>query len=190
MTVPVALTGNVPSLDPGYRFCPKCGGRLARKALTLKDPPRLVCSECRFIFFIDPKIAAGAIFSLKGQIILGRRAIEPGHGKWVFPGGFVDRGETVEEAARRETMEEMNVEVRISRLLNVYSYSGQPTVVIVFSAKVVGGELRASDEILEVRGFAPGQIPWKELAFTSTRDALRDYIRRHHGSAARRWNHT
>jgi mutator protein MutT len=142
------------------------------------EPDRLVCQECDFIFFLDPKVAAGTIFTLQGKIILGRRAIEPAYGKWVFPGGFVDRGETIEAAAMREALEEMNVEVELSELINVYSYPDMPVVVLVFAAQVVGGELRAADECLEVRGYQPDQIPWEELAFPSTRDALREYIER------------
>ena len=96
----------------------------------------------------------------------------------MFPGGFVDRGETIEAAALRETREEMNVEVELAELINAYSYDNTPVVVLVFAAEVVGGEPMAADECLEVQGYEPAKIPWDELAFTSTRDALRDYIRR------------
>jgi ADP-ribose pyrophosphatase YjhB (NUDIX family) len=167
-----------PSSGEEYRFCPRCGGRLTLKLLKAGDPERLVCSNCEFVFFLDPKVAAGTIFTVDGKIILGRRAIEPSYGKWVFPGGFVDRGETIEAAALRETREEMNVEVELAGLLNVYSYPSTPVIVLVFAAEVIGGKLMAADECLEVRGYEPGQIPWEELAFTSTRDAIRDYIRR------------
>jgi mutator protein MutT len=146
--------------------------------LKAHDPERLVCSQCDFVFFLDPKLAACAIFHVDGRILLGRRAIEPGYGKWVFPGGFVDRGETVEAAAIRETREEMSVEIEVADILNVYSYASRPVVIVVFAAEIVAGEPRAADECLEVRAFAPQEIPWGELAFTSTRDALRDYVRR------------
>jgi mutator protein MutT len=161
-----------------YKFCPRCGGQLESRLLKVGEPERLVCSKCEFVFFLDPKVAAGTIFTLDGKIILARRAIEPSYGKWVFPGGFVDRGETIEAAALRETREEMNVEVRLSELLNVYSYANSPVVVLVFAAEVIGGKLMAADECLEVRGYEPERIPWEELAFTSTRDAIRDYIGR------------
>lgn len=160
-----------------YEFCPKCGGALRLRPLKEGERERLVCSVCDFIFFLDPKVAAGTIFKLDGRIILARRAIEPGYGKWVFPGGFVERGETVEAAAVREAREEMNVEVKLLELLNVYSYPAVPIVVIVFSAEMTGGRLQAADESLEVRGFVPEDIPWSELAFSSIHDALRDYVR-------------
>lgn len=164
---------------PDYKFCPRCGGGLGLKRLKASDPQRLVCASCEFVFFLDPKLAACSIFRVDGKIVLGRRAIEPAAGRWVFPGGFVDRGETVEEAAIREAREEMNVEVRLVELLNVYSYAQRPVVIIVYAAEVVGGELRAADECLEVRGFTPEEIPWNELAFASTRDALREYVCRY-----------
>jgi len=160
-----------------YEFCPKCGGALRLRPLKKGEPERLVCSVCSFIFFLDPKVAAGSIFKLDGRIILARRAIDPGYGKWVFPGGFVERGETVEAAAVREAREEMNVDVRLLQLLNVYSYPAVPIIVIVFSAEFAGGRLQAADESLEVRGFVPEEIPWSELAFSSIHDALRDYVR-------------
>ncbi|MER3422470.1 MAG: hypothetical protein C4293_03805 [Nitrospiraceae bacterium] len=105
-----------------YAFCPRCGGTLGRRLLKPSEPERLVCDACGFVFFIDPKVAVGTIVSLDGRILLVKRAIEPAYGNWMFPGGFVDRGEQLEEAAMRETREESSVEVRITRLLNIYSY--------------------------------------------------------------------
>ena len=162
--------------SPGFCFCPQCGGRLARQRLKPTEPERLVCDSCSFIFYEDPKVAACTISTLDDKIILLKRGIEPSYGKWVFPGGFLDRGEQVEAAAIRETWEEVNLKVEIRQLLNVYSYPGYPVVVIVYVAKVVGGQLQAMDEALEVRTFAPTEIPWEELAFASTRDALSDYL--------------
>jgi ADP-ribose pyrophosphatase YjhB (NUDIX family) len=174
------------SLEDEYRFCPKCGGELDLKRLKENDPERLVCRRCEFVLFLNPKIAAGTIFHLDGNVVLLKRAIEPGYGKWVFPGGFVDRGETVIEAAIRETREEANVEVRVRDLIDVYSYPGSPVVVVVYAAEIVSGEPSACDESLELEAFEPSQIPWDELAFSSTRDAVRAYLDRFHGTKARR----
>ena len=162
--------------EPRFRFCPHCGGQLVRKRLKNTEPERRVCSACAFIFYEDPKIAACTIPVVDNKVVLLKRAIEPSYGKWVFPGGFMDRGECVEEAAIRETWEEANLRVEIERLLNVYSYPGQPTVVIVYLVNVVGGQLKAMDETLEVATFAPAEIPWAELAFESTTAALREYL--------------
>lgn len=161
-----------------FRFCPRCGGSLELKLVKPKEPERLVCEGCDYIFFLNPKVAAGTVFELDGKLVLLRRAIEPGYGKWVFPGGFVDRGETVVEAAIRETREEASVDVEVRELLGVFSYTGAPVVVIVYAADIVSGTLAAADETLELRGFEHHEIPWKELAFPSTRDALKGYLRR------------
>ncbi|HVR71736.1 MAG TPA: NUDIX hydrolase [Vicinamibacteria bacterium] len=161
-----------------YRFCALCAGTLESRLVKEGEPPRLVCARCGFVFYLDPKVAACAICMVDGGIVLLRRAIEPSLGKWVFPGGFVDRGETVSGAAVRETLEEVNLRVSPTGILDAYSYPGSQVVVIVYAAEVVGGELQACDECLEVRAFPPEEIPWDDLAFESTRAALRDYLRR------------
>jgi 8-oxo-dGTP diphosphatase len=167
----------VPTTEPPYRHCPQCGGVLEQRRLKAGDPPRLVCTGCAFIFYLDPKVAVGTIVrSADDRIVLVRRAIEPGYGLWVFPGGYVDRGETVTAAALRETREEAGLEVRLDGLVNIYSYPGRPIIVIVYTASILGGELRIDEESLEARLFAAADIPWSELAFLSTRDALRDFL--------------
>jgi ADP-ribose pyrophosphatase YjhB (NUDIX family) len=163
-----------------FRFCPQCGSALTARQIKANEAERLACPACDFVLFVDPKIAAGCIVELDGGIVLLRRAIEPGYGKWVFPGGYVDRGERVEDAAARETREESNLEVRITALLDVYSYAGRPVVVVVYTAECIGGCFAAADEALEARLFPPDSIPWNDLAFPSTFDALRDYVVRVH----------
>lgn len=161
---------------PEFRFCPRCGGQLERKRFKATEPERRVCSTCAFIFYEDPKIAACTIPVIDNKVVLLKRSIGPCYGKWVFPGGFMDRGELVEEAAIRETWEEVNLKVEIERLLNVYSYPGQLTVIIVYLVNVVGGQLKAKDEALEAATFSPEEIPWDDLAFESTGDALKEYL--------------
>ena len=163
-----------------FSFCPKCGAGLERRRFKHFEPERLVCAACEFVLFLDPKVAAGCIVERPDGIVLLRRSIEPGYGKWVFPGGYVDRGETVEEAAERETMEESRLQVQVASLVGVYSYVGRPIVVIVYTGVVTGGQLEAADEALEAATFAPADVPWDDLAFTSTFDALADYAARVH----------
>jgi len=165
---------------PEYAYCPRCAAALARRALRTGEPERLVCPACDFVFYLDPKLAAGCIFELDGGIVLLRRAIAPAIGKWVFPGGYVDRGEAVSAAAAREVREEVCLHVAPTALLGVYSYPGRPIVVVVYIATVVEGKLACGDEALEVRTFAPAALPWDNLAFTSTFDALADYVERVH----------
>lgn len=166
-----------PHDEHSYSFCPRCGGDLEPRTLKSTEPDRLVCRRCGFVFYQDPKVAVGTIIRTDaGQIVLVRRAIQPGYGKWVFPGGFVDRGEEVLSAAVREAREEAGLEIRIERLLNVYSYTGVTPVIIVYVATVIGGTMACDEECLEVRLFEPGEIPWDELAFRSTAEALREFL--------------
>lgn len=139
-----------------------------------KDRP--TCPACGFVAYPDPKVAAGTIPVQGGRLLLVQRAIEPARGKWTFPGGYMDRGETVEGAAIRETCEETGLAVTLAGLLGVYSYPTSPVVVIVYAARVAGGALQVSDECLDARFFAAAEIPWSDLAFPSTRDALRDCV--------------
>jgi ADP-ribose pyrophosphatase YjhB (NUDIX family) len=161
--------------ESDFQFCPVCGGRLESTILKKNEPARLVCSDCDFIFYLDPKLAAGSVVELDGRIVLLRRGIEPQKGKWVVPGGYVDRGEAVEAAALRETEEECGIRTRIKNLLGIYSYPGRPVVVVVYVTEYLKGDLAAGDEALEVKLFRLEEIPWDDLAFPSTADALRDY---------------
>jgi len=162
-----------------YSFCPLCGGDLELRTLKPVEPDRLVCVRCGFVFYQDPKVAVGTILQNDdNHILLLRRAIEPGYGKWVFPGGFVDRGEPVVVAAVREAREEAGFDVRIDRLLNVYSYPGRAPVIIVYVASIVGGTLVLDDESTEARFFPPDDIPWADLAFRSTHEALKEFLTR------------
>ena len=160
-----------------FRFCPVCGGGLELRLLKAGEPERLVCTACGFVFYLDPKLAVGTIIhDDNGRVVLVKRAIEPGYGKWVFPGGYVDRGEEVQAAAIREAREEVGLDVRIDRLINIYSYAGRTPVIVVYAATMTGGCLACDDEGLEARFFTPDTIPWDELAFRSTHEALREYL--------------
>ena len=169
-------------LDPhddshAYQFCPRCGGPLARKTLKATEPERPVCTRCGFVFYLDPKVAVGTIIrAASGGIVLVRRAIEPGYGKWVFPGGYVDRGEPLTSAAIREAREECGLDVRLDSLVNIYSYPGRAPVIVVYAATRIGGTLCVDEECLETAEFDQAGLPWDDFAFQSTHDGLRDYL--------------
>ena len=168
--------GHLHASDVPFRFCPRCGETLRPRRVKPGGAHLAACASCSFVHYQDPKVATGTLFTVDGGIVLVRRAIAPSYGKWVFPGGFVDKGERVEEAAIRETREEVNLDVKIDRLLNVYSYEDSAVVIIAYTARVIGGQLQAKDESLDAKAFTPAQIPWGELAFRSTQDAIKEYI--------------
>lgn len=164
------------SLNPALedvRFCPRCAAEA-----TIDFPRRLRCGACGFVAFYNPKPVAAAVpRDDAGRIWLLRRAFEPGQGRWTFPGGFVDLGESVEDAARRETMEEMRVALQLDGLVGVYSRAEDRVVLVVFHARLAAGDTPGtSEEATEVQPFAPHDIPWDELAFWSTERALRDLL--------------
>ena len=164
-------------IDPGFKFCPKCGAPLGRRKLKEFEPERLVCTQCLYVMYLNPKVAAGAVVEHEGGVVLLRREIDPRAGFWVHPGGFVDRGETLEEAARRETREEVGLDVEILGLLGAFSFHDSEVVVVTYAARAISGEPTVGDESLEVRTFDPRELPWDELAFPSTRLALKEYLR-------------
>ena len=162
------------SLNPALedaRFCPRCGA-----PANVAFPRSLHCPDCGYAAFYNPKPVAAAIpRDGDGRLILLRRGFDPGAGLWTFPGGFVDLGESVEDAARRETREELEIDVALGRLVGVYSRADERVVLVVFEG-VALGEPRTTPEAPEVRAFAPGDIPWNQLAFWSTERALRDLM--------------
>lgn len=165
-------------METEYEFCPRCAGRFEYRTLKEGDPERLVCGACGFVFYLGPKLVAGAIVELDGGMVLIQRAIEPGYGLWTFPGGFVERGEVAEAAAARETLEETGLEIEVTGIVGLYTYEDQAPAIAVFAARVTGGEPVPLDETLDVRAFPREGLPWAEMAFPSTEHALKDYLRR------------
>lgn len=171
---------DIPMYNSPPRFCPGCGQPLEMQFVEAEDRHRLVCTQCSEIHYINPKVVAGVMPVVDGRVWLLRRAIQPRLGTWTFPAGFMEMGETVEQAAQRETFEELHLEVRLIRLLNIYSRTESPTVLIVYLAEALT-EPTGGSEALEFACFGPDEIPWADLSFWNTEAALRDWI----GSLAR-----
>ena len=170
MGAPVLSDALNPALR-GLRSCPRC-----RAEATVDYPRSLSCPTCGYGAYYNPKPVGAAIpVTRDGRIVLLRRGFEPGKGRWTFPGGFVDLGESVEEAAIREVMEELEIEVELDRLLGVYSRADDRVVLVVYTATTTQTP-RTTPEATEVRAFAPSELPWGELAFWSTELALKDYF--------------
>ena len=160
---------------PGY--CPNCGTALEAASETVpvaasgRRPP--ACPSCDFVRWENPKLATGVVIEQDGAILLVRRNHDPMYGFWSFPSGFVDRGESVEEAARRETLEEASVEIEIEGLLGVYSSSGDPVVFIAW-----GRPDQRRDAAARPRGAGGGLLPARRAPPTSPSPTTRRSSRR------------
>jgi ADP-ribose pyrophosphatase YjhB (NUDIX family) len=170
------------SLNPALEdlhFCPRCG-----KQPTIEYPRSITCPHCGYGAYYNPKPVACAIpTTAHGAVYLMRRGFEPRRGHWSMPGGFVDLGESVEDAARREVKEELDLEIELTGLVGVYSRAEDRTVVVVYAATAPGTP-SLTEEALEVRAFAPNEIPWRHLAFWSDESALRDHLEPRSGPGA------
>jgi ADP-ribose pyrophosphatase YjhB (NUDIX family) len=175
---PVQVNHHIQHQFPhNVRFCALCGGAMQMRTVIPDYKKFKVCSRCGFIDFPGPKLVAGCLVIDAGRVLLLRRGIEPQIGKWTFPGGYVDLGETPAAAALRETREEVGMRVELGQVLGVYADPAHPVAaVVVYLAKPGIEEANVTDEATEVRYFAPAEIPWHEIAFRTTHDALRDWL--------------
>jgi len=162
------------------RFCPLCGAAVVRRIVSRDMREYPVCSGCGFVCYLHPKIVAVTIPVRDGRVLLTRRAIEPSHGLWTFPGGYVDWGESVAAAARREMREEVGLDLEPGGLVGIYSYADAPVVIVAYHVTVPHDLEAEADahEVSETRYFDRQEIPWDALAFRSTREALEDWFLR------------
>ena len=169
-------TGVYPlTLGEEPRFCPACGDPVEARRLEEDHRDRLVCPNGH-VTWRNPRVVVGVIPVRAGRVYLARRAIDPGIGRWTYPGGFLELGEAAPEGARREAEEETELRIEVGRLVGVYSRPHAGIVTIIYEADVVGGRPEPAEETSEVRDFGPDEIPWAELAFTTVESALRDWV--------------
>lgn len=158
------------------KYCSHCGASVIQKVPPGDNLPRHVCNQCEQIHYHNPKIVAGCIPEWEDHILLCRRAIEPRLGLWTFPAGFMELGESTEEAAIRETKEEAQADVEIVGLSAVLSLPHIGQVYLVFRGRMLAPICGAGEESLEVQLFPLSAIPWEQIAFPVVREALRRYV--------------
>ena len=139
------------------------------------DRERLVCAECGFIHYENPKIVVGSVIEHEGRVVLCRRAIHPRRGYWTLPAGYLESRETVIDGARREALEEACAEIEIGDLFAVYNIPRLSQVHLFFRARLLKEAVACGPESLEVALFRWDEIPEAELAFPTTRWALAHY---------------
>lgn len=158
--------------DSYIKYCPVCGNPTIRKFVHDRDRP--VCETCGHIHFQEPKVAAGVLVIRRAKVLLVRRSMEPKQGMWTLPAGFVDADEDPAKAAAREVLEETGLVIEIEGLLDVIYGKEHPkgaSIVILYTAKVISGQLKAGDDVDAVEFFDPAHLP--PIAFDATRRALK-----------------
>ena len=152
-------------------YCQRCGHALEQR--DFEGKPRPTCPSCGLIVFLDPKVAVVVLVTGSDKLLFVQRGAEPQIGKWCFPGGYVDRGEEVRAAARREVREETGLEVEITGLIGVYSLPSNPVIVIAYSGSVTSGALVAGTDAEDAGWFDVSELP--ELAFPHNVKIIEDW---------------
>ena len=178
--------GVPPWLAATLNFCSRCGSPLRFGLVDGEDRERLACAECGHVAYVNPRLVVTTLpITPAGELVLIRRGIEPGKGSWAQPGGFLEVDETVNQAAVRETFEETGLVVEPGEIVGLYTRLEASVVTIAFEARIVGGTAGPTPEATEVVAFAPGDIPWPGIAFSTTMWALHDWLARRHPDLAR-----
>ena len=167
----------MPTIKSVSHYCVNCGMRLEVKTLEGREVER--CANCGFVLWHDPKVVTLVVVENGDRdVVVGRRAIEPGYGLWCLPGGYVNDDEDPVDSAVRECREEIRAEVEITGLLGVYHIrkSGAPSMVgIGYLGRLRSGEVPApGPEMLEVSTFQRDSVP--DLVFASHRQAMTDWL--------------
>ncbi len=159
-----------------FKYCPHCAGTIEYKPVPDDTHPRHICNECNTIHYLNPKIVTGVLPILNDKVLLARRAIEPRKGLWNVPAGYMENGEKIEEGAERELWEEANAKVKNIRPHLIYSIAAIHQVYMLFIGDLVDDSFSPGIESLEVALFSEAEIPWDELAFTSSIVCIKRYF--------------
>ena len=157
------------------KYCPNCGAEVSYRVPDNDNRERAVCDRCNTVHYRNPLIVVGCVAEQDGKVLLCKRAIEPRHGYWTVPAGFMELGETMAAGAMRETLEEACADIEIGHLFASVDVIDAGQVHVFFTGRVTGG-YGVGQESLETKLFAEQDIPWHELAFRSGRFALQKYF--------------
>jgi ADP-ribose/FAD diphosphatase len=155
------------------KFCSECGGTIEERVPPGDDRRRHVCTACAHVHYKNPIVVVGCLVERDDSILLCRRAIEPAHGRWTTPAGFLELGETMPAGARRETLEEACADVEIVAPHSFLELLHIGQLYAIFRARMRAPEFAPGIESLECRFFSAADIPWSELAFPAVHFALR-----------------
>ncbi|MEY8264384.1 MAG: NUDIX hydrolase [Bermanella sp.] len=159
------------------KFCSECAHPVHLETPQGDNRPRSVCNQCGTIHYVNPRIIAGCLPVFENKILLCKRAIEPRKGYWTLPAGFMEQGETLQEGAVRETLEEAGIEINAGQMLTSISVAHISQVHIFFLTQMDNAQhAHKTSESLEVKLFAMDDIPWPEIAFPTVKETLRHYL--------------
>jgi ADP-ribose pyrophosphatase YjhB (NUDIX family) len=162
--------------SPPVNFCSVCSAKITLRVPPGDTLPRHVCDSCGTVHYRNPLMVVGTIPEWGDSILLCRRAIEPRHGLWTLPAGFMELGETIAQAALRETMEEAKARVELGEIFTLLSVPHVDQVHIFYRARLLDRAFAAGAETLEVALFGESEIPWKEIAFRTVSTTLRHFF--------------
>ena len=157
-------------------FCSNCAAPITVRIPTGDDRPRYVCDVCQTVHYDNPKMVVGCIVEWKERILLCRRAIEPRHGFWTTPAGYLENGETLSEGAKREVFEEAQADVEILSPFALLELTHVNQMYLIFRSRLLDRNVGPTAESSEVGLFKEAEIPWDEIAFPSIRNSLRLYF--------------
>ena len=163
------------------KYCNQCGEKVGQSIPENDNRLRFVCTVCEIIHYQNPNIVAGTMPLIMGddgreKVLLCKRAIEPRYGLWTLPAGFMENGESVEEAALRESHEEANVQLKDLKLYSVMSMPHINQVYMIFKGDIIGDSFYPGIESLETELFDEEDIPWSEMAFNVITQTLQCYF--------------
>jgi len=165
-----------PCICPIVNYCSHCGEKVVFRVPEGDNLPRHLCDACGTIHYLNPRLVIGTLPEWEDRILLCRRAIEPRRGFWTLPAGFMELGETAEQAAIRETLEEANARVELTGLFTLLSVPHVDQVHLFYRARLLDLNFSAGAESLEVALFREAEIPWEDISFRTVSTTLKHYL--------------